>query len=292
MDWVRDAGDWPLAGYSTFVESPPHRWHVQILGEGPDAVLLHGAGGATQSFRHLAPLLARRHRVVMMDLPGQGFTRMGTRQRCGLRPVTEDIRALLEKMDVSPEVIVGHSAGAAIALSLAVDRPLVPVVGINPALGNFEGAAGWLFPMLAKALALTPLVPQVFARAARTPGRVEGLLASTGSALDPAGTALYRRLVRDPGHVEATLLMMAQWSIDGLLDRLPAIGSPTLFLVGGRDGAVPPKVAALASARMPDAAVTSFAYEGHLLHETAPWATAEAIAAFLDERVPDQPSRA
>lgn len=292
MDWVRDAGDWPLLEYSTFVDSPPHRWHVQILGEGPDAVLLHGAGGATQSFRHLAPLLARRHRVVMMDLPGQGFTRMGTRQRCGLRPVTEDIRALLERMDVSPEVLVGHSAGAAIALSLAENQPSVPVVGINPALGNFEGAAGWLFPMLAKALAFTPLVPQVFARAARTPGRVEGLLASTGSALDPAGTALYRRLVRDPGHVEATLLMMAQWSIDGLLDRLPSILSATLFLVGGRDGAVPPKVAALAASRMRDAEVLSFANEGHLLHETAQCEIAEAIAGFLEGHASDQPSRA
>ena len=49
---------------------PPHRWHVQVLGEGPTVLLLHGAGGATHSWRGLAPLLATDHRVVMLDLPG------------------------------------------------------------------------------------------------------------------------------------------------------------------------------------------------------------------------------
>jgi len=292
VEWARDAADWPLADFSRFVDATPHRWHVQILGEGPDAVLLHGAGGATQSFRHLAPLLAKRHRVVMMDLPGQGFTRMGTRQRCGLRPVAEDIGRLLESIDVTPRVLIGHSAGAAVALTLAETRPDVPLVGINPALGHFEGAAGWLFPMLAKALALTPLVPRFFARAARSPGRVEGLLASTGSSLDPAGTALYRRLVSDPGHVEATLLMIAQWSIDGLLERLPDITAPTLFLVGGRDGAVPPEVARRAAGQMRDAKVEEVPGEGHLLQETAPTETAFAIESFLDCVASRQPSRA
>ena len=281
MDWTREAATWPLAEHSKFVESAPHRWHVQILGSGPDAVLLHGAGGATMSFRHLAPLLSETHRVVMMDFPGQGFTRMGTRQRSGLEPLSEDITRLLDTLDVEPAVIVGHSAGAAVALELTKSRPGTPVVGLNPALGHFEGAAGWLFPLLAKAFALTPFVPAVFSRAARSPGRIEGLLASTGSPLDPAGTALYRRLVSDPGHVNATLLMMAQWSIDGLLADLPDLETNALFIVGERDGAVPPKVARKAAARMRDAEVTEFPGQGHLIHETAPRDVADAIQAFV-----------
>ena len=148
-------------------------------------------------------------------------------------------------------------------------------------MGHFEGAAGWLFPLLAKAFALTPFVPAVFSRAARSPGRIEGLLASTGSPLDPAGTALYRRLVSDPGHVNATLLMMAQWSIDGLLADLPDLETNALFIVGERDGAVPPKVARKAAARMRDAEVTEFPGQGHLIHETAPRDVADAIQAFV-----------
>ncbi len=113
------------------------------------------------------------------------------------------------------------------------------------------------------------------------PRGVEELLASTGSTLDPAGTALYQRLIRDPDHVDATLKMMAQWSIDGLLARLAQIPAETVFLVGARDGAVPPKIARRAAEKMPDAGVVEFAGEGHLIHETAPDVTAAAIRDFV-----------
>lgn len=280
MDWARDRFGWPLVEHSQIVPCAPHRWHVQTMGAGPDAVLLHGAGGATQSFRSLAPLLARHFRVVMMDFPGQGFTRMGARHRCGLDPVAEDIGALLKHLDVQPSLFVGHSAGAAVALTLTEAFGEVPVVGLNPALGHFEGAAAWLFPLLARTLSVTPFAPWMIARAARSPGRVEGLLRSTGSDLDPDGVALYRRLVADEAHVDATLLMMAQWSLDALIARLGSIRAQTLFCLGEKDGAVPPRVGRDAAARMQRARVTAFSGEGHLMHETTPEAVAAAIVDF------------
>ena len=292
MDWRRDAPTWPLSENSQFIDVRPHHWHVQRLGSGPVAVLLHGAGGATQSFRHLAPLLAQDFDVLMMDFPGQGFTRLGTRQRSGLPETSADIAALLSAFGVAPDLIVAHSAGAAVALTLAADRPGTPVVGINPALGHFEGTAGWLFPVMAKLLALNPFVPGFFARMARQRGRVDGLLASTGSRLDPAGTDLYRRLISDRDHVDGTLLMMANWSIDPLLERLPEIDAPVLFLTGEQDGAVPPKVARTAAERMQRADVRTYSGEGHLLHETAPEAVATAVKAFATACGVLQPSSA
>ncbi|MEL7107319.1 MAG: alpha/beta fold hydrolase BchO [Pseudomonadota bacterium] len=292
MEWARECASWPLSEYSSFVDVPPHRWHVQRLGTGPSLVLLHGAGGATQSFRHLAPLLAEHFDVVMMDFPGQGFTRLGTRQRSGLRETTQDISALLEALEVDPKMIVAHSAGAAVALSLAEARTGLAVVGINPALRPFEGVAGWLFPALAKLLALNPFVPGIFARLSRGAGRVEGLLTSTGSRLDPAGTALYQRLIEDRAHVDGTLLMMASWSVNALLERLPRLCVPVLFLLGTRDGAVPNRVAEDAAGLLPNATVRKFAMQGHLLHETAPKDVAEAVIAFAAEAGVYQPSSA
>ncbi len=284
MDWRKEASTWPLSEHSEFVVSAPHRWHVQDLGRGPVALLLHGAGGATQSFRHLAPLLAKRFRVVMPDLPGQGFTELGTRQRSGLRQTTRDIERLLDTLGHCPEIIVAHSAGAAIGLSFEGPLAKVPVVGINPALGRFEGAAGWLFPMLAKILSLNPFVPGLFARMSRAPSRVESLLASTGSQLDPAGTDLYRRLMTDRTHIDATLLMMAQWDIDALLARLSEIQNPGLFLLGARDGAVPNRVAISAAERLRGARVEVVDGQGHLMHETAPELVADAVFAFAQEQ--------
>lgn len=282
MDWAKEAATWPLAAHSRFVRSRPHHWHLQDLGEGPVAVLLHGAGGATQSFRTLAPVLATRFRVVMMDLPGQGFTRLGTRQRSGLAQTSEDIARLLRAEGIRPDLYVAHSAGAAVAFSMLEAGDQTPVVAVNPALGPFEGTAGWLFPMLAKLLSLNPFVPGLFARVSRNPSRIEGLLASTGSRLDPAGTALYQRLITDRDHVDGTLLMMAQWSVDGLLQRLETLHGPCLFLLGRQDGAVPNRVAQAASETMQNARVRVFENEGHLLHETAPDDVAKEIIAFAE----------
>ncbi|MCA3507878.1 MAG: alpha/beta fold hydrolase [Rhodobacter sp.] len=280
---VRVPPDWPMRAASRAVHVRPHLWHVQGLGQGPLLLLLHGAGASTHSWRALAPLLAPQFSLVMPDLPGQGFTRQGNRQRLGLDAMAEDLAALLADQGWVPQGIVGHSAGAALALRLTECLTAKPagVVGINAALGNFKGVPGVVFPILARLLALNPLVPSVFARLAGGEAQVGRLLSSTGSQIDPEGRRLYGRLVSDPVHVDGTLAMMAQWQLDGLIARLPAIATPTLFLTGSNDRAVPPSCSRDAAARMPQARVKDFAGLGHLIHEEAAPRVAEAIMAFF-----------
>lgn len=267
MRWPTDAKDWPLTAFSRQIQNPPHRWHVQEAGAGKTILLIHGAGGATQSFRNVLPLLAQTHHVVAPDLPGQGFTQAGAQQRYGLVAMAEDIASLCEGQGWRPDVIVGHSAGAAIALQLCLIgmRP-AQVVGINAALANFQGMAGWLFPMMAKALAATPFSASVFAATA-TPKSVRKLIDGTGSKLDDAGVGLYHRLASDKGHVDATLSMMAQWSLDNLLDQLDQIDLPVHLITGSDDLAVPPSTSKQAAARLPQAKVTVLEGLGHLAHE-------------------------
>ena len=141
MDWTRDGSDWPNREHSRFVRHRPHLWHIQEAGTGPVLLLLHGTGGATHSWRDVFPILARDYRVVALDLPGQGFTRMGVRQRCSLDAMSQDISSLLLAEDLLPDAIIGHSAGAAIALRMVRDlkRPPKAIVGLNAALENFRG---------------------------------------------------------------------------------------------------------------------------------------------------------
>lgn len=281
MDWARDGRSWPHAMHSRFIAVQPHRWHVQVAGAGPDLLLIHGAGGATQSWRGLLPLLAADHRVIAPDLPGQGFTRAGTRRRFGLDPMAEDLGRLLRAEGWRPRAIVGHSAGAAVALRLAELGHADTVIGINAALGAFEGIAGVVFPAMARLLALNPLVPALFSRLSGSEARVGRLLAATGSNLDAEGRALYRRLVADPGHVGGTLAMMAEWRLEGLLARLPETRARVLFLVGERDGTVPPGVSRRIAPLLPDAVVRSLGALGHLAHEEAPAFVADEIRRFL-----------
>ena len=285
MDWARDGKGWPNAAHSRFVEARPHRWHVQEAGEGPTLLMLHGAGGATQSWRTLFPLLAQSFHVVAPDLPGQGFTRIGTRLRLGLSPMAEDIAALCDHEGWTPDAVLGHSAGAALALELSRHTPPRAIVGLNAALSKFEGIAGWLFPLMAKFMAINPLIPPLLARMAGGEARVGELLASTGSTIDEDGIALYRRLMTDSGHIDGTLSMMAQWNIDGLLRRLPDIQIPTLLLVGDRDETVPPRVSEAAAAKLPNAELIHLPDLGHLAHEEAPEIVCEAIQTSLERHL-------
>jgi len=44
LSWERDGRDWPNRAFSRFIEAGGLRWHVQVMGQGPVALLLHGTG--------------------------------------------------------------------------------------------------------------------------------------------------------------------------------------------------------------------------------------------------------
>ena len=282
MDFARDIADWPHGDRSRLAPVRPHEWHVQSMGHGPTVLLLHGTGGATHSWRDVMPVLARDFQVIAIDLPGHGFTRLGSRHRSSLNTMAQDIAALCQEQGWRPVCILGHSAGAAIALRLATLLPGTPrVVAVNPALQPFQGLAGLMFPMVARVLAMTPMLIDMARRSLAAPGRVRALIEGTGSQIDAAGIALYSRLFNDRAHLDGTLLMMSQWKLDGLLADLPGTRTPCLFLTGSFDRTVPPISAVEAAAVMPDAAVESFDGLGHLLHEQAPERVAARIRDWL-----------
>ena len=284
MDWARHKDSWPHAAASRFTLCKPHRWHIQEMGTGPLVLLIHGAGGATQSWRHLLPLLAQEYHVVAVDLPGQGFTKSGAQQRMGLAPMAEDLSALCKDQGWTPDAIIGHSAGAAIALEMARHMsPAPPVIGINAALGNFKGLAGLLFPLMAKALAMTPWVARLFTASTSRPQSVTRLIEGTGSHLPDEDLRWYRALIGDEGHVDGTLAMMAQWDLDPLLRALPAHPSRTLLITGDRDKAVPPSTSRDVALKMPEGHHVSLPGLGHLAHEEDAEAVFSAFRAFLKE---------
>jgi magnesium chelatase accessory protein len=260
------------------------------MGEGPSLLLIHGTGAATHSWRGLLPLLAQHFSVVALDLPGHGFTQSPPAHRLSLPGMSTDVGALLRKLEVRPEIAVGHSAGAAILARMCLAGRIAPrlLVALNGAFMPFGGIATHLFSPLAKLLVLNPLVPRVFAWQASHAGAVERLIANTGSTIDQEGVALYRKLVRNPVHVAAALRMMANWKLEPLLHDLPRL-APTLVLVtAANDQSISPTVAQQVREILPNAMIERLPALGHLAHEEQPQLIAHLIEKYAHTTAAEQ----
>lgn len=284
LDWSVEGRSWPHAECSRFVDAGGLRWHIQQMGDGPPVVLIHGTGASTHSWRALAPLLAERFTVIAPDLPGHGFTRCPPRRRLSLPAMAASVTALVDALALRPLALVGHSAGAAIAIEgcLAEGLSTDSIVSINGALLPFRGAAGLLFPSLAKLLFLNPLTPRLLARSAGDRERVASLIRGTGSRLDPDGIDLYARLFGNASHVAATLGMMANWDLHRFARSLPDLDVPLQLIAGENDQAVPPSDAERVARMLPGAQRVRLPGAGHLAHEEDPSMVAEAVFGFLE----------
>lgn len=259
------------------------RWQLRRQGQGPLVLLLHGTGASLHSWQRLAAVLQRRHTLLSLDLPGHARSGTLPPGRRSLPGMAQALAELLQTLDLQPQAVVGHSAGAALMLRLALDGglPGCRLVGLNAALVPFEGLAGFLFPPLARLLAINPLVPWLAAWRAQDPAAVRRLIAATGSTLDDDGVAQYAALLRSPQHVSGVLSMMAWWDLHGLQTDGARLQRPLQLLVADRDGTVPPEQAERVAARWPQVHLHRLPGLGHLAHEEAPEAVARVLLPLL-----------
>lgn len=286
------------------------RWTAAAAPADPHPVLLlHGTGASSHSWAGLAPLLAGQGELLVVDLPGHarsGPLPAGRRSLPGMAAATAD---LLRTLGVRPRAVLGHSAGAAVMLRMALDGQLdgplkgppegrldgppgsCTLIGLNAALQPFDGWAGFLFPPLARLLSMNPLVPRLAAWRARDERVVRRLIEATGSTLGPEAIARYAQLMRNPRHVAGALAMTAHWDLHSLQrDLRRRLAQPLHLLAGQSDGTVPPRQAERLAAALPQVMLQVLPGLGHLAHEEAPQAVAAGVLPLLDAPPPRRPA--
>lgn len=265
---------WPNRTLSTKCQAGGLCWHLQRGGQGTQVLLLHGTGSSTHSWGALLPLLAEQHEVLAPDLPGHGFSEAlgGEKGAPTLPGMARALAALLDETQFSPRIIIGHSAGAALALQLALTLQAPPtlVVGINAALEPYGGFLAPIAQPMARAFAALTPISGIIAARARKPGTVERLIAGTGSSVGTDAIDAYRDLLSREDHVAGTLAMMAHWDLRELEQRLDELPCALCLVVGEADRTVPSAQATRIAEKVPGTRVVRLAGLGHLAHEERP----------------------
>jgi pimeloyl-ACP methyl ester carboxylesterase len=263
------------------IEGVRTRWFAG--GAGPPLILVHGLGGAAVNFTELAPLLARRRRVVVPDLPGHGRS-APFRREVDLDDYAAHVAAVAEREDALAAPVLGYSMGAVVALRLAVARPrdvtglvLVAAAGIVSATRRaelFVALTGLLKParvasVFRRQFAVRPRLRHVpfgywgaVRPSALSPAAVLGFLEGPSQHTDVGAAG--RALVRDDPRPD--------------LDRVTC---PVLLVWGARDRLVPLRDG-FEYARRLRAPIRALPAAGHLVVGEQPGAVAALVGEFLD----------
>ena len=111
---------WPNSQYSMHVGTSLHKWHIQRLGKpgGKKVLFIHGTGSSSHTWSNTVEFLVDQFEILLIDLPGHGFSKLPAPNESSLQSVVNGSMELIKKISFVPDLIVGHSAGAAIAVLL------------------------------------------------------------------------------------------------------------------------------------------------------------------------------
>ena len=275
---------WPFSKYSEYVETSLHAWHIQRLGKsgGKKILFIHGTGSSCHTWSNTVEYLLDKFEVLLVDLPGHGFSKIPAPSQSSLQSVFNGSMELIKKISFVPDLIVGHSAGAAIAVLLSEKiKATNGVICINAAFGEFPGLAGVMFPIFAKVIAVVPFSSDVLAGLSKNKERTEKLIANTGSKITKDRLKHYKLLFSKPNHVKGTLKLMAEWNLSEFLSNLKNCNSNITFLVGNLDKTVPVSVSKKWSQILPSTKYYEILGAGHLVHEEKPYEVSQIILDHL-----------
>lgn len=138
-----------------FIDVDGTRVHYRVKGDGPDLVLLHGAGGNLNDFTlGFTDRLTDRYRVILFDRPGLGYTDRlpghgGAWNNDEESPLEQAalLQAAADQLGVENPIVLGHSFGGIVALAWGLSRPddtaaLVLAAGVAE---PWPGDLGWTY---------------------------------------------------------------------------------------------------------------------------------------------------
>ncbi len=262
------------------------RTNYHDLGEGPPVILLHGSGAGVTGWENWNGVMhdmARRHRVLVPDIVGFGFTERPEGTQYSIKLWVQHLLGFMDALGVGKAALVGNSFGGALSLATAIRNAhrVERMVLMGTPAGEFaqraSNARSWYFePSIESMAELLRTFP--FDVSVVTPQMVRlryevSLLAG--------GMAAYRKLFPEPGKAGEVK------TVKGIPEeQLRGIETPILVLHGRDDQRVPLECALRIAQCCANADLHVFGKCGH-------WVQIERRDAFLAQTLAfiDQPAQ-
>jgi pimeloyl-ACP methyl ester carboxylesterase len=244
---------------------------------GPPVVMIHGASSNLEIMRQpLGDLLAKDHRVILIDRPGHGWS---TRQR--LSDSTPEIQArmideALEKLGIGSAIFVVHSWAGALGTRMALDYPqrVAGLVMLAPVAYPWRGGVGWYNklvtrPVIGPLLAYTITLPAGYFLTG--PGARSVFLPQAMPDHFVENTATPLLLRPREFLANAWDLVTLKEAVREQAPRYREINAPTVIIAGDADKTVWPDIHSRPlAATLPHAKLIMLPGVGHMVQDAAP----------------------
>lgn len=252
--------------------------YVEQVGQGPDVLLVGGAGDTVESWQFQLDGLADRYRLTSFDNRGAGRTPMPD-GRLSAEAMADDAAGVLRALDISSAHVAGFSGGSVIAQELALRHPdLVRSLVLQstwPVMDAYFRSwllfVRWLVEVAPSERAfLEGFFLDIYTARAHNEGMVDQIIED---------------VLAFP-HKQSTEDLQA--FLDAFLDhdttdRLPEIAAPTLVIAGGRDPTSRPPLCRAVADLIPDARFEVMDEEAHQPFQEVPEDWNARVDAFWRE---------
>ena len=255
---------------------------------GPPVVMIHGASSNLEVMRQpLGEMLARNHRVILIDRPGHGWSTRARREDSTPAIQGRMIDEALEKLGVGPVILVVHSWSGALGARMALDYPerVAGLVMLAPVAYPWRGGVGWYtklvaIPVIGPLLAYTITLPLGYflagpgARGVFLPQVMpDGFVGNTATAL----------LLRPREFLaNARDIVTLRAAVEEQAPRYGDIRVPTVVISGEIDKTVTTNVHSRPFAKaVPNAKLIVLPDVGHMVQNAAPELAISEIEAMI-----------
>lgn len=251
------------------------------------AILIHGWSSSSYAMTPLAGLLSQRFHCISVDLPGYGSS-PPFEGRTTIQRYAELIEDFIQEVSSGPVVLVGHSMGGMIGITVNIDAPVLVerMVLIGPTItGKLSQTVNTMVsPVnMIERFGLGSLIVSAVERlyVGVTDRLMRPVSFADRSGITEEDYARLRADARRPGQGRVRAECFFAMRDHDLSGKLKGIETPTLVIWGAEDNTVPLRDAGVLEDEWPETDLRILPKAGHWPHFESPSITRRLVAAYL-----------